>query len=185
MKHSEPILEPGVPPNRWRLSERGRSRSVLLGERLAQYGPEVVVSSGEPKAVETAGIAAGRLGIGCSVYPGLHEHDRTNVPFLGDEEFGRAARGFFENQDRLVWGNETAEAAGGRFEGAVRGVLGEWQEEVVVMVAHGTVISLLVARHNDIDAHELWRSLGLPSFCVLAVPGFELQEACFSLVPRT
>ena len=88
-KHSEPILEPGLTSNRWRLSERGRSRSVLLGERLAQHGPGVMVSSGEPKAVETAEISAGRLGIGCFVYPGLHEHDRTGVPFLGDEEFGR------------------------------------------------------------------------------------------------
>ncbi len=185
MKHAEPILEPGVAPNRWRLSERGRSGSVLLGERLARYGPRVLVSSEEPKAVETAGIAAERLGIGCSVYPGLHEHDPAGVPFLSDEKFGRAARGFFENQDRLVWGNETAKEAGGRFEGALRGVLDEREEEVITIVAHGTVISLLVAQHNNIDAHELWRSLGLPSLCVLSVPGFELEEACFSLVPRT
>jgi broad specificity phosphatase PhoE len=144
-----------------------------------------LVSSGEPKAVETAGIAAERLGIGGFVYPGLHEHDRTNVPFLSGEEFGRAARGFFENPNRLVWGSETAEEAGGRFEGAVRRVLDEREEEVITIVAHGTVISLLVAQHNNIDAHELWRSLGLPSFCVLSVPGFELEEACFNLVPRT
>jgi len=70
-----------------------------------------LVSSEEPKAVETAEIAAERLGIGCSVYPGLHEHDPAGVPFLSDGEFGRAARGFFENQDRLVWGNETAKEA--------------------------------------------------------------------------
>jgi broad specificity phosphatase PhoE len=158
---------------------------VLLGERLARCGPGVMVSSGEPKAVETAEIVAGCLGIGCFVYPGLHEHDRTGVLFLGDEEFGRAARRFFENPDRLVWGNETAEEAGGRFEGAVRGVLDERGEEVVAMVAHGTVISLLVARHNDIDAFGFWQKLGLPSFCVLSVPGFELQEVSFSLVPRT
>ncbi len=61
-----------------------------------------MVSSEEPKAVETVEIAAERLGLGCSVYPGLHEHDRTGVPFLSDEEFGRAARDFFENPDRLV-----------------------------------------------------------------------------------
>jgi broad specificity phosphatase PhoE len=155
---------------------------VLLGERLAQYRPGVMVSSGEPKAVETAQIAARCLGIGYFVYPGLHEQDRTGVPFLGDEEFGRAARGFFENPDRLVWGNETAEEAGGRFEGAVRRVLGEREEEVVAMVAHGTVISLLVSRHNDIDAFGFWQRLGLPSFCVLAVPSFELQEVSFSLM---
>ena len=127
--------------------------------------------------METAEIVADRLGIGCSVYPGLHEHDRTGVPFLGDEEFGRAARGFFENPDRLVWGDETAEEAGGRFEGAVRGVLDEREEEVILIVAHGTVISLLVARHNELDAYALWRSLGLPSFCVLSAEDLRLREA--------
>ena len=134
-------------------------------------------SSGEPKAVETAEIAAGCLGIGCSVYPGLHEHDRTGVPFLGDEEFAQAARGFFENPDRLVWGNETAEEAGDRFEGAVRSGLDEWEEEVVAIVAHGTVISLLVARYNDIDAFGFWQRLGLPSFCVLSAEDLRLREA--------
>ena len=168
-------------PSRWRLSERGRSGSVLLGGRLARYGPRVVVSSEEPKAVETAEIAAQRLGVGCSSYPGLHEHNRTGVPFLGEKEFNQAVRGFFENPGRLVWGNETAEEARGRFEGAVRGVLDERDEEVIVIVAHGTVISLLVARHNDLDAQALWRSLGLPSFCVLSAEDLQLREAVTTL----
>ncbi len=136
-----------------------------------------MVSSGELKAVETAEIAASCLGIGCSVFPGLHEHDRTGVPFLGDEEFAQAAKDFFENSDRFVWGNETAEEAGDRFEGAVRGVLDERKEGVDTIVAHGTVISLLVARHSDLDASALWRSLGLPSFCVLSAEGLRLREA--------
>jgi broad specificity phosphatase PhoE len=109
------------------------------------------------------------------VYPGLHEHNRTGVRFARDEEFGQAAGRFFENPDRFVWGNETAEEAGGRFEGAVRRVLDEREEKVVAMVAHGTVISLLVARHNDINAFGFWQRLGLPSLCVLAVRGLELQ----------
>ncbi len=135
-----------------------------------------MVSSEEPKARETAEIAAERLGIGRSVYPGLHEHDRTGVPFLSDEDFGRAARGFFEAPDELVWGNEAAEAAGSRFDGAVRKVLEEQEGEVVTIVAHGTVISLLTARYNDLDAYTLWRSLGLPSFCVLSAEDLQLRE---------
>jgi 2,3-bisphosphoglycerate-dependent phosphoglycerate mutase len=165
-----------VAPNRWRLSERGRSGSVLLGERLARYEPRVMVSSEEPKAVETAEIAAGRLGIRCCVYPGLHEHDRTGVPFLSDEEFGPTARGFFERPDELVWGNETAQQAGLRFEDAVRKVLDEREEEVVTIVAHGTAISLLIARYSDLDPYALWRSLGLPSLCVLSAEEFQLRE---------
>ena len=134
--------------------------------------------------METAGIAAGHLRIGCSVYPGLHEHDRTGVPFLSDEEFERAAGSFFERSDELVWGNETAEQARARFEGAVRRVLDELEEEVVPIVAHGTVISLFVAKYNDIEPYELWRELGLPSLCVLTVPGFGIQESTYNLIPE-
>jgi len=39
------------------------------------------------------------------------------------------------------------------------------------------VISLLVARRNDLDAYALWRSRGLPSFCVLSAEGLRLREA--------
>ena len=62
-------------------------------------------------------------------------------------------------------------------------MLDEWEEDVVVIVAHGTVISVLVAQHNGIDAHEIWQGLGLPSFCVLSIPGLELREVSFSLTP--
>lgn len=184
IKHSEPVLEPGVAPNRWRLSEKGRQGSVLLGEYLARYRPGAVVCSEEPKAVETARLAAVRLGVDHLTFPGLHEHDRTGGPFLSAEDFDQAARTFFANPGKLVWGNETAEQALERFDGAVRAVLEARGEEAVAVVAHGTVISLFVAQYNDIEAYELWRQLRLPSFCVLSTPGFELREAIYDLKPE-
>ncbi len=63
-KHAEPVLKPDVAPKHWRLSEEGRCESALLGGRLTRYGPGVVISSEEPKAMKTAEIAAERLGIG-------------------------------------------------------------------------------------------------------------------------
>ena len=183
VKHSAPVLEPDVASKRWRLSEGGRRRCVLLAERLEPYDPDFVVSSEEPKAAETARLVAERLGVGSSIRPGLHEHDRTGAPFLGDDEFYRAAEGFFGRPDALVWGSETADQAAERFEVAVRRVREEREEKALAIVAHGTVISLLVARHNGIDAYAFWRDLGLPSFCVLSTPGFRLQETVFDLDP--
>ncbi len=152
-----------------------------MAQRLERYGPRVVVASEEAKAVETAKIVAERLGIGCFVRPELHEHDRTGAPFLSDEDFYRTAGTFFEKPEEPVWGNETAGEAARRFEGAVRAVLEEWKGEVVAVVAHGTVNALLIARHDEIDAHELWRGLGLSSFCVLA-SGFRLMEVVGRIV---
>ena len=148
---------------------------------MGWYRPGVVVSSEEPKARETARIAAGRLGVEHAVSPGLHEHDRTGSPFLNDADFRRTAKAFFQRPGELVWGDETAEQALGRFDGAVRAVLRGYAAQTLAVVAHGTVISLFVARYNEVDAYDLWQKLGLPSFCVLSVPGFEMREAAFGL----
>lgn len=176
VKHAAPVVDPGVPRNLWRLSDEGRHRSAVLARRLEGYELGVVVSSAKPKAVETAEVVAGRLCVGQRVVPGLHEHDRTGAPFGTREEFGRSARDFFENPEALVWGNETAVQARDRFAGAVRSVLAEHPEANLAVVAHGTVNTLFLTSHAGIDPYGFWRGLGLPSFYVLSLPGFGLQE---------
>ena len=56
VKHSVPQLEPDQPAHAWKLSEEGRLRANRLGEQLEEFEPEVIVSSREPKAKETADI---------------------------------------------------------------------------------------------------------------------------------
>ncbi len=72
VRHSESKVEPVVPANRWRLSARGRDRCIGLAQRLAVQGPDIMLSSTEPKARETAEIAADRLGVPVAVVEGLH-----------------------------------------------------------------------------------------------------------------
>lgn len=177
VKHAGPEIEPDVPPNRWRLSEEGRRDSVILAERLRRYGPEVVVSSKEPKAAEMAKIVAERLGANLILHPGLHEHDRTGAAFGTEEEFHLSARSFFENPEKLVWGNETAGQTLERFARAIHDVLERRRESCVAVVAHGTVNTLFLARYGDVDAYAFWRGLGLPSFFVLSLPEFKLRDA--------
>jgi broad specificity phosphatase PhoE len=177
VKHAEPVVEPDVPSNRWELSERGKDRCVALAERLRRYRPAAVVASEERKAVQTAGLVAERLGMAAATFPGLHEHDRTGAPFGTQAEFELAAKGFFENPGEPVWGRETAEGARERFADAVDAVLARHPAGTVVVVAHGTVITLFLLRFADLDAFGFWRRLGLPSFCVVELPGYELREA--------
>jgi broad specificity phosphatase PhoE len=158
-----PFVEPHAPPSSWRLSEEGRKQSLALAERLEGYALEHVVTSEEPKAAETAKIVAERLGLPWSVAPALHEHVRTGAAFGTQKEFESIARTFFENPGSLVWGSETAEQASARFTSGVRAVLED------------------LTHHEDFDPHGFWCSLGLPSFCVLSMPGFVLREAVFDV----
>jgi broad specificity phosphatase PhoE len=167
VKHSLPEVIESVPATEWNLSERGRTRSRELAKRLIQYQPDEVFSSVESKAKQTAEIIAIELGLTMCVVDGLHEQDRKNVPYLSDEQFQSSAREFFEKPDKLVFGGETADQAHERFHQAVYSVLGRFPGRTIVLVAHGTVISLFVSRLIGISDVLLWKELGLPSFIVL------------------
>ena len=176
VKHAPPEVVPGVPPERWALSEKGRALCAPLAERLAAHQPAVVVASEEPKAAETARLVAERLGVPWQTVPGLHEHDRSNVPHLPSREFISMVELMFRKPAELTLGRETADAARDRFETAVRQAVAEHPEGNVAVVSHGTVIALLLGYRDGHTPFEVWRAMGLPSYAVLRLPGFELTE---------
>lgn len=167
VKHSLPEIIETVPAREWRLSAEGQARCKPLAERLATYQPTQIISSVEPKARETAKLAAKELGLSTSVFEGLHEHERSKAGYLSKEKFEEFVREFFARPDELVFGNETAEQAFQRFQSAINSILKRFPDQTTVVVAHGTVISLYVSRFNEISALSLWKELGLPSFVVL------------------
>ena len=181
IKHAAPAVVPDVPADRWVLSEAGRRRCTPLAEAVRPHAPAVVVSSLEPKAAETGEVVAARLGVPFETAEGLHEHDRGNVPHLRSRDFISMMELFFRKPGGLVLGRETADEATGRFAAAVERVLAKHQEGNVAVVSHGTVIALFVARHGGGRPFDLWRRLGLPSFVVMAAPGYGVEAAADSI----
>ena len=164
VKHSLPKIIGDVPAREWRLSEEGQIRAQRLAEWLIQYQPEVMVSSVEPKARETAEVIARNHNLTFSIVEGLHEHDRSNVSHLSQEQLRTSVREFFQKPDELVFGKETADQAHARFYRAVHSILNEHENKTIVVVSHGTVISLFVSRLTGSSDFDLWNMLGLPSF---------------------
>ena len=108
VKHSLPKIAENIPAREWRLSEEGGVHTRRLAERLSRYQPEVIVSSIEPKAQETAEIIARTYNLTMEIVEDLHEHDRSKSQYLSQDDFQASVRKFFENPDTLVFGNETA-----------------------------------------------------------------------------
>ena len=167
VKHSLPELDETRPTNTWKLSNEGRVRAQRLAEELESFQPEVILSSNEPKAKETAEILASQLRLEVQTAPDLHEHDRSTVPFLSHDKFQASIREFFQKPDELVFGSETANQTYTRFYRAVHSILKEHRKKSVVIVTHGTVISLFVARLTGSSDLELWSKLGLPSLVAM------------------
>jgi broad specificity phosphatase PhoE len=172
VRHSLPEIVPTVPGRLWQLSAEGRARCQLLAERLSVYQPTAIVASTEPKATETAALLATHLQVPYTTGEGLHEHGRETVPYLGQEAWQQTMTSFFARPDELVFGNESATQALQRFSAAVQQVVHQYDEGNIMIVTHGTVMTLFVAQHTHIQPFTFWRSLDTPAFVVLSLPAY-------------
>ncbi|MCC6301027.1 MAG: histidine phosphatase family protein [Anaerolineales bacterium] len=176
VKHSAPEIVKNIPAREWKLSALGQGHARELAGLLKRHAPEAIVSSAEPKARETAAILAEELGTDYRVVSNLHEHERARAPFYSHAEFQNLMNELFSAPDKLVFGEETARAALTRFDKAVELVLSAQEEKTIIIVSHGTVISLFVAQLTGLDGYALWQKLGLPSFVALDVQSKSLLD---------
>jgi len=176
VKHSLPETLKDVPAREWHLSGAGRVLATGLAEKLLLHQPEVIVSSVEPKAQETAAIIAKNLGLEFYLISNLHEHDRSGAPYYPKVEFHKFIQKFFEKPNELVFGNETANDALLRFRQSLESVLNSYANKNIVVITHGTVISLYVSWLTGCNGYDLWQELGLPSFVVLDIQSKILLE---------
>lgn len=176
VKHAMPDVNPEVPSKSWQLSRAGRQSCVPLADYLKRYEPLLLFSSDEPKAELTAQLVGARLGLTTQVVAGLHEHERTSASYGTPAEFHANITALFANMDELVYGEETAQAAAQRFSAAIEQLVTQRTGHNIVVVAHGTVITLFTAQYNQIVPFDFWKRLGLPSFVVLSLPDYQLLE---------
>jgi broad specificity phosphatase PhoE len=175
IRHAAPAIAPGAYARDWPLSTEGRAQAAALAENLTSYQPSTMVSSDERKAVETADIIAERVRVPVKIVPGLQEHDRRGAGLLGREAFEAAIARFFAHPTELVIGRESAQEASERFWRAVSGVIAHADvKRDILLVTHGTVLSLLAARTAGVDAFTLWRGLRLPDALAFALPDLRL-----------
>ncbi len=174
IRHSQPEIESNVPSALWHLSKIGRDKCAILAEKLAPYGIRNIVSSQEPKAIDTAQIIASILGATFCVGDGLIEHDRSDETFIDREQFEEQVARFFDKPIELVFGNESADQAHRRFALALMRVIAEHRDQNIAVVTHGTVMTLFVSRAVGLEPFTFWKELGLPSFVVLTLPSLEI-----------
>jgi len=168
VKHAQPDIDPQVSPHLWQLSSAGRSRCTHLAQALSAYQPGRIVASLEPKAEQTGRLVAETLRIPFETRANLQEHSRRTESFGTSEAFKKAVSELFQQPQMLAYGEETGEQAYERFANAIHSLLEDYPNENLVVVAHGTVISLFVGSTCKVDGYELWKRLGLPSYVVLS-----------------
>ena len=172
VRHTAVSPNPNISAAEWPVSPAGRRSAIALSKKIKPFQPAAIYTSTELKAYETGVLIAAELDLEAVTVPNLHEHERRNVPYFADKaKFESKVRTFFAQPNQLVLGNETAEQARTRFQQAIDTLFGHYPTETVVVVTHGTMLSLFVKQHNpEIDLFTFWQSLALPDMVVLQRP---------------
>ena len=181
VRHSLPVISGEQPASHWQLSEEGRRRCAKLASLLAHHHPTVIVTSTEPKAIETGQIAGEQLGIPVEAATNLHEHERPGTDLDTLEQFQAKVARLLDYPREQVFGAETGDEARERFAAAVDNALKRHPAGNVAIVSHGTVMTLFLASVAGIDPVPFWKGLGLPAFVVLSHPELVLLEVIASV----
>src|SRR5689334_9302016 len=177
IRHAAPATDACVAANQWPLSDAGRQSVRGLAQALAPFWPAALVSSREAKAAETAALLARELGGRYTTAPGLQEQNRASLGWLSDQEFAAGMAALFARPSEAVFGDESADQAYARFRTAVSTVLDQHPDENVVIVTHGTVLTLLATRAQPgQDPLAFWNRLGLPAVAVFSRPDLALEQ---------
>ncbi len=176
VRHLLPEKIAKLPARDWPLSAEGRERSELLAQRLANFQPSTITASNELKAIETAQIIAQKFNQSVEVFAELNEHNRSNLSFIEEKKFIEILTAFFTTLDELVMGLKTATQAHQRFQQAVENIIAKTPTGDVMIVSHGTVMTLFIAAFTGKQPFHFWQELEHPMAIVLALPNLKLLE---------
>ena len=156
VRHARPLVDPDVPSSEWGLSAEGVAGAERLANRMvgAEISVDLVVASVERKARETGVIIADRLGCQFQTGHDLHEHRR---PWAGSQDEFRAQTEAFFRSDQTAGPTD-------RFDRALSALHKAHAGQRLIVVTHGTVMSLHLARHYRVDAWTTWQRLGMPAY---------------------
>jgi broad specificity phosphatase PhoE len=155
LTHPEVVIDPEVPVPEWPLSAVGLRRMEAFARALDGAGLTAVHASTELKALDAAGIVAGRFGLPVTRDPALGENDRSSTGYIAPPEFWDVVAAFFRTPTRSVRGWERAVDAQGRIVAAVRRVAREEPTQgSILVVAHGGVGCLLAAHLQGVPIGE-------------------------------
>ena len=179
VKHSISDHNPYQTAADWPLTAEGLRRCQPLATHLAPYQAKRLYCSPMPKALQTAKRVALELDdMPVSVCQLLAEHSRqSNAPYGTLADFNARMKRLFGDPNELAFGDETANQAKQRFQRGIESILeGANHAENIVVISHGTVMTLFAAQYNTIDAYDLWRRLKMPSVIVLDMPDFRILK---------
>lgn len=148
LRHAETKKNPNITAVEWGLSELGINQAEEISESGIFNDVNIIISSGEEKAFQTAKPIAEKLGQKIIQMAEFNEMKRGDK-FFAREEFEKLKREKLEDLDCKKDGGESARQALERFERGVEKINKLYDGKKILIVSHGTILSLYFAKIAD------------------------------------
>ncbi len=164
LRHAHTQLNPGAHAKLWALSDVGKQQSIELTRNEHFRDAEVIYCSEEKKTDLTIRHFARHFNIPICTHPGLNEiHFSDNHPY-DRELFVLLKKQCFKNLDYSEGLIESFNSGLRRFRVAVQSIRNDNPMANILIVSHGTILSLYFAFHLQIlDRGEIlfqrWQKL--------------------------
>ncbi|MBN1975974.1 MAG: histidine phosphatase family protein [Anaerolineae bacterium] len=149
---------------RWPLSEEGERQADILAQRGFWREVALILSSPEPKALQTAKPAARRWSIPLETANCLHEVRRPHLM----PDYENAVARFFSDPETSIAGLEPAAQASERITRCIKGLSIGHPGKTLAIVSHGLVTALFLAR---LESHwptvAEWRAIPFAGLAVV------------------
>lgn len=146
LRHGATKKDSAVPISKWSLSEKGEEQARKLAEEDVFDEVDIIISSTEEKAYQTAKPIADKLRKEIIQYKEISELNRDMGGFMGPEDYEEAVKYALENLDKSLHNWETAESALERFSKKIEEIDNDYEDKKILVVGHGFTINLYFAK---------------------------------------
>jgi broad specificity phosphatase PhoE len=168
IRHSKSLINPNIPINTWGLSDEGISLAKGLNNLSQLKNLDVIYSSLQPKALETAIIATKDFGVPIKTDDRLTESTAFTNKFVSPEQLERNAAEYYSDKKLSINHGESFEETLERFNESVMEILKiEGGKENVGIVSHGNVLASFASQYSDKTPLEIEKIMEQPDVAVL------------------
>lgn len=152
LRHGKTKVDSATPISQWLLSEVGEAQAGELAKSGIFDETDVIISSTEQKAIDTAKPIADKLGLEIQQEGNLSELNRDEGKFVSPEEYENLVEQAMTNREKSISNWETASHALARFTQAIEKIDGQHEGKNILIVGHGFTINLYFAQLlNELD----------------------------------
>ena len=167
LRHAKTVPDLDKHATKWSIDEKSHVELEKLSKETIFKKVELIYSSKEQKAIQTAKPFSETLNIEIQILQGLEELQR-GASYLSKEDFEKLKRTKLEERDSSLDGGETANECLERFASTIKKIDSLHENKHILIVSHGTVLSLYFSHlKNDFsNIFEYWKNM---PFCSVGI----------------